>query len=785
MQLEKSFPARFKALTGHEPYPWQEKLYESLLNGVVPHRLSLPTAAGKTSLIPIWLCVIWQKLSEGVADIPVPRRLYFAVDRRMVVDQSDVVAQTILDNLKKTDLWGLLQQRTVFDPLVVSVLRGQRVIEYDDIVCDPSAFGVILCTPDMLFSRLLGGAYGTSYKVASREMGLVGQDAFVVLDEAHISEANVRVLDFVSKHNNAIRPFWWTTMSATLRQDADFTLDDDDLTVLAPKLNAHKHAEVVEGDLIKTVLATVEIHEHDWSRLIIYVERPADAVRLYNRLTSQFECLLLTGTMRGYEKSKLDFSAFKTAHNEKKHVLICTSAGEVGLDVSCDFLISEVACAERLAQRFGRCNRWAECDAAYVYVVKPPVKEKDDKTSQKQQAVAATLDYLAGLKSNVSTGNLYQNPIPASAFSPVPASRSLNAASLAQIANTTYQTLPVDKVIRGAGFEYHVNLVVRKDAELQRLIAAVEHQAEVDVRVSNNEVFKELPYIVVSKLNGLNKAYLFVNQQGDVTVQDKLNAGALTGGTLFLPESLNCVNALGMFDPTGGGEGDVFSKTQDKVSRFVQIASGFISLDTNDTFAAETVAALLKLLPLKAGFKKSVMQSVKGLVYVVDRQVSKSKKMTVEKHLNLAADQAENFTAVLHLDPDVTSAICDAALHHDDGKAHPLWQLAATGGVDATAWAKTGGSFHNPMLLGGMRHELVSSLWNPEMSPLAKWLTVSHHGRCRPQFSVKAYDPDAIEASAVLNAKLPTLLDWLNQEHGVWGLAYLEAVIRAVDIASE
>jgi len=453
--------------------------------------------------------------------------MYFAVDRRIVVDQSEVVAQMIADNIKKTELWHLLKQRTLSDnPFVISVLRGQRVVEYDDIVCDPSAFAIILCTPDMLFSRLLGASYGTSYKLASREMGLVGQDAFIVLDEAHISEANVKVLDFVSKHNHSMKEFWWTTMSATLRQDADFTLSDDDLMVLAPKLNAHKHAKIVEGDLIKTVLATVENHNHNWSRLIIYVEKPQDAMRLYYRLKSQFDCKLLTGTMRGYEKSQL-FAAFKTDHNEMRSCLICTSAGEVGLDVSSDFLVTEVAPAERLAQRFGRCNRWAECEQAYVYVVKPPAKEKEDgKVTEKQTAIAATLEYLDSLHGNVATGNLYQNPIPAEAFSPVAPSRSLNAASLTQIANTTYPMLPTDKVIRGAGFEYHVNLVVRRDTELERLIAAVQHDVELDVRVSNNELFKELPYIVASKLNDLRvPRFLFISQTGDVMVLDILNAG--------------------------------------------------------------------------------------------------------------------------------------------------------------------------------------------------------------------------------------------------------------------
>jgi hypothetical protein len=111
------------------------------------------------------------------------------------------------------------------------------------------------------------------------------------------------VLDFVSKHNCAMKPFWWTTMSATLRQNADFTLSKDDLALMAAKLNAHKSAQAVEVDdknLVASILKIIEEHSHRWNRLIVYVEKPADANRIYKALGNNFQCLLLTGTMRGY-----------------------------------------------------------------------------------------------------------------------------------------------------------------------------------------------------------------------------------------------------------------------------------------------------------------------------------------------------------------------------------------------------------------------------------------------------------------------------------------------------
>src|ERR1039458_628877 len=129
-----NFEERFHQLTGKTPYPWQSALYNSLVNQNVPHRMSLPTGAGKASVVPIWLSVIWHQLENGLP-LTVPRRLYFAVDRRVVVDQSEVIAQLVRENAESTSLWHLLSERTLSEtPLIVSVLRGQRVLEYDDIV---------------------------------------------------------------------------------------------------------------------------------------------------------------------------------------------------------------------------------------------------------------------------------------------------------------------------------------------------------------------------------------------------------------------------------------------------------------------------------------------------------------------------------------------------------------------------------------------------------------------------------------------------------------------------
>lgn len=793
------FKEGFHQLTGKKPYPWQSALYKSFLENNIPHRLSLPTGAGKTSVIPIWLSALWHQL-ENRLPLTVPRRLYFAVDRRVVVDQSELVAQEVKTNAQNTSLWRLLSERTLSEtPLVISVLRGQRVLEYDDIISDPSAFSVILCTPDMVFSRLLGGAYGCSARIASREMGLVGQDAFIVLDEAHISEANIGVLDFVSKHNPSIKPFWWTTMSATLRQTADFTLSQDDLAMMSARLNAHKRATVVETEdknVVAAVMKIVEDHNHPWGRLIVYVEKPADANRIYKSLRSDCQCLLLTGTMRGYERSKLDFTPFgQVVTDDTRHALIATSAGEVGLDVSCDLLITEVASAERLAQRFGRCNRWSETKEAYVYILNAAKQKKGDEEQSRPSAIAETLAYLKELENDgidVSTGNLYHHPIPVGAFSAVTATLSLNKSSLIQISNTTYPSLDMSDFIRGEEAEYRVNLVIRKDAEIEKLlkVARLDPDSEAfdHLTIANNEVFKELPRQFLSKAISLGvDEFLFITQSGDVKIlsRDQLQSQRLAGGTLFLPESSNPINPQGLFEPEGNGEGDVFSKVQDTFTRFIQISDDqWQSLETGETIAVPSVEKLRTTVQVPVGMKAKVAFNDSGLVYIKARKKLVGGRMTCQEHSCRATEHAQKLVQHLCLPNEVGDGVVKAATAHDKGKEHPLWQLGFKGSTLGEPLAKNY-SFQNPALLNGLRHELVSVLYNPELSCLSKWLVLSHHGRCRPLFEERAYDPDDLDRSAALNTELPQLLTNLNREYGVWGLAYLESVLRAVDINAE
>jgi CRISPR-associated endonuclease/helicase Cas3 len=609
-----------------------------------------------------------------------------------------------------------------------------------------------------------------------------------------------------SKHSAEAnpKPFWYTCMSATPRclSDSSLHLEGKDLAKLSSKLQAHKAAKIVDTSdkgKLDSILSIIEQHKPQWSRLIIYVEKPADAVRLCSRLQKKYDVRVLTGTMRGLEKRQVSssLSAFQphAAPTEPRSVLVCTSAGEVGLNISSDLMITELTFADRLAQRVGRLNRWGEHKKTFVYIVRPvKEKKKDGEQDKYPAAIEATIAYLKSLTSadgwmQMTTNALYTNPIPTEAFSPERPSLSLNEAMIAQLANTSAVSVPVDNFIRGVNVEYNVNLVVRKKEETDALLRMSEDEIQeyvAAVPVQNDEVAKDTAENLKKILSGRGEM-LFVSATGEARRidfgKDHLDLYKLVAGTLYIPEEFNLIDTRGMFSSEGGGRGDIFADVQDKYRRFVRINNGFLCLDTGETIEAETMKELVKAIKAPVGFKPKALFVAESLVYIKLVESKRTVKMTLDTHKDKARETAQEMLRVLSL--PMYDSVLNSAVHHDDGKAHWLWQLASRGTrANGELLAKVG-YFNDPLLLGGMRHELVSVLNNPELNDLEKWLILSHHGRCRPFFEDKAYDPDRREESAEVNARLPALLEQLTMQYGYWGLAYLEALVRAIDINSE
>jgi CRISPR-associated endonuclease/helicase Cas3 len=173
-------------LAGRELYSWQRRLLlEHLLSGESPDAIDIPTGLGKTTVMVLWLAA----LAQGAS---LPRRLVYVVDRRAVVDQATEEADRLAVMLGA----GESKDETIValrnglglangQELPVSTLRGQHVVNRLWLE-HPALPAIVVGTVDMIGSRLLFSGYGVSRRMRPVHAGLLGVDALVVLDEAHL-----------------------------------------------------------------------------------------------------------------------------------------------------------------------------------------------------------------------------------------------------------------------------------------------------------------------------------------------------------------------------------------------------------------------------------------------------------------------------------------------------------------------------------------------------------------------------------------------------------------------
>jgi CRISPR-associated endonuclease/helicase Cas3 len=442
MEMDDHFSSAFRTLTrdgvkdGYAPLHWQRRLFEQFCCNNIPRLCDLPTGLGKTSVIHLWMLALRQQIAENKSRLPT--RLVYVVDRRTVVDQATKVAEGIKKNLP---LLGLGEKW-----LSVSTLRGQFADNHDWTI-NPSRPAIIIGTVDMIGSRLLFSGYRSSYKRRPLDAGLLGQDTFLVLDEAHLSvpfEKLVRALgDEGDFQRNQGRPMRVMCMSATTGDDgpAPFKLEqtdlagDPDTNPIVRRYEAKKRL-VLEPPVEKSkvrhgvVEAAAGLVKKDNARVVVFTQKPEEASEIAKALRkrlSEGTVEVLTGTMRGLERDELLEKAVmkRFLDGEEKPedragkepaVLVSTSAGEVGFDLNADHMICDAAPLDSMIQRLGRVNRRGYGDAnVHVYVAKAddkPAKVKGKKSTGNnrwESATAAALKCLEQLVPN-EDGTLDASP---------------------------------------------------------------------------------------------------------------------------------------------------------------------------------------------------------------------------------------------------------------------------------------------------------------------------------------------------------------------------------------
>jgi CRISPR-associated endonuclease/helicase Cas3 len=438
------FRQAFRALQGEKPpFPWQERLFREFVAGRLPAALDLPTGLGKTSVMAIWL--IARALADEDARSKLPRRLVYVVDRRAVVDQASEEAKKIRKGLGQSGL-DLETLGLGKGELPISTLRGQYV-DNREWLADPTASAIIVGTVDMVGSRLLFSGYGVSPKMRPYHAGLLGADALVVLDEAHLVppfEALIRAIadgqadqfGVRSADDRTIVPcFRMMSLSATGRgKEKDggeasaegawqkvFRLhaDDKQHPIVACRLTAEKRLTIHDRFDGKASLVD-ELARRAWllgtppmpARVLVYCHSRADAEKIKDEIESQAKkekieapSELLVGQRRVHEREEL-FDWLKDhglvdgpVEASTPTFLIATAAGEVGIDMDADHIVCDLVEWERMVQRLGRVNRRGG-KRSRVEVVVLPSKEsrKADDWAEQVKRFRAPLDLLPALE---------------------------------------------------------------------------------------------------------------------------------------------------------------------------------------------------------------------------------------------------------------------------------------------------------------------------------------------------------------------------------------------------
>lgn len=412
----RNFEEFYHKLHGFKPFTWQSDLTKKVLEGndgnnQWPGAIALPTASGKTACIDIAIFALAAQAErlENNKSITAPRRIFYVVDRRVIVDQAYERAINISKQLKEAkngilkDVADCLRKigsgyKTNIEnqiPLSTHILRG-GMYRSETWTRDPLQPTVVASTVDQIGSRLLFRSYGhhrsNTWPIYA---GLIANDSLVFLDEAHCAQPFMQTLQSILKfrqwaHTPLGRSFYPVVMSATPPNNTSEIFEDrsqdnhDPKNPLCKRQKAHKIAKLRiynESCPIKKshALATAakELITDNPNSIVVFTNRVMTARETYKILSKNkdVDTMLLTGRMRQIDKNEIleQLKKFRPSSEKPKlkkpWIVIATQTLEVGADLDFDALVTECASLDALRQRFGRLERMGHNEKSHAIIL--------------------------------------------------------------------------------------------------------------------------------------------------------------------------------------------------------------------------------------------------------------------------------------------------------------------------------------------------------------------------------------------------------------------------------
>lgn len=416
------FEAFYREVHDHDPFPWQTDLVTTALESGWPELVDVPTGLGKTSMIDIAVFVL-----AATADRPPNRRVgrrrvFFVVDRRLVVDEAHAHATRLSRKVEGAESGVLARVRDALRSLQVSdealhfegrldtgrtptltVTRMRGGATWAANWVDrPDQVAVVTGTVDQIGSRFLFRGYGLSSGRMPVDAALTGTDALWLVDEAHLAQPLLetvraaRVLNRGSKSRDAVAPLDVVSLTATASAPLERTyrIDVDahrGHVVAWRRLTAARSMSLLltskATHVSRMVAAALALAERDHRRVLVVCNTVDRAREVHTRLVAVVaraggpQPSLLIGRSRDLDRRPVvrdvqeHFGIDQDREDGTTRFLVATQTVEVGVNLDAAALVTESASWDALVQRLGRVNRLGLRDRADVLVVHDAVDD--------------------------------------------------------------------------------------------------------------------------------------------------------------------------------------------------------------------------------------------------------------------------------------------------------------------------------------------------------------------------------------------------------------------------
>lgn len=375
----------YEKICGFLPNPEQVKVFDALINLEIsknPLLLRLPCGYGKTE------SVVVSFLSQAITGkwVIAPRLIYVLPTRALCNQIRDRICRYA---------WQIEE------------LKGKIItvgVEHGTSSLDPLFFSDICITT---FDQFLYG-YARNKSQVGRHVDIPAgafANSFIVFDEAHLyspyTHALMKAMIDILCHSNIPVVVMTATMPKTLQDDLMEGLESEVINFQGKFLNERKILwNLKEWMLLdndkpsKELLITLD--EANNQKVLIVANRVDVAQKLAIGLKDKGAKLIHSRfSMQDRISKEADVvELLGKESKERNGILISTQVCEVGLDISCNLLITECASADALVQRIGRVARWGGDGKVIIVNPEKSVPYSDKKLGDKGDFVRISKDYL-------------------------------------------------------------------------------------------------------------------------------------------------------------------------------------------------------------------------------------------------------------------------------------------------------------------------------------------------------------------------------------------------------